>query len=86
MEQLSRFEGDFILQTIFLRCPSFDSTDPENVERWMDIVRRVRSREVMVYTVDRETPLQGIAKVSPEEMAAIVQPLVDEGFSIQIRG
>ena len=40
----------------------------------------------MVYTVDRTTPLQGIGKVSPEEMAEIVRPLVEEGIKVQIRG
>jgi len=83
---LRRFEGNFVLQTMFLRCPDFDSTAPENVEGWLRIVRELRPREVMVYTVDRETPLKGIAKVSPEEMAEIVRPLVEEGFKIQIRG
>ena len=83
---LRHFEGNFVLQTMFLRCPDFDSTAPENVEGWLRIVRELRPREVMVYTVDRETPLKGIAKVSPEEMAEIVRPLVEEGFKIQIRG
>lgn len=83
---LRRFEGDFVLQTMFLRCPDFDSTAPENVEGWLRIVRELHPREVMVYTVDRETPMKGIGKVTPEEMAAIVRPLVEEGFKIQIRG
>ena len=83
---LRRFEGDFVLQTMFLRCPDFDSTAPENVEGWLRIVRELHPREVMVYTVDRETPMKGIGKVTPDEMAAIVRPLVEEGFKIQIRG
>jgi len=83
---LKRFEGDFVLQTMFLRCPEFDSTAAENVEGWLRIVREIRPREVMVYTVDRETPLKGIAKVTPEEMAEIVRPLVEEGMKVQIRG
>ena len=40
----------------------------------------------MVYTVDRETPLKGIQKLTAEEMAAAVRPLIKEGFNIQIRG
>ena len=83
---LRRFEGNFVLQTMFLRCPAFDSTARENVEGWLSIVRELRPREVMVYTVDRETPMKGIEKVSPEEMAEIVRPLVEEGFKVQIRG
>jgi len=86
VRSLEAFEGDFVLQTMFLRCPEFDSLAPENLSGWMDIVRRLRPREVMVYTVDRETPLKGIRKVTPEEMAAAVDPLLKEGFTIQIRG
>ena len=86
VRNLERFEGAFVLQTMFLRCPEFDSTAPENVEGWLAIVRRLRPREVMVYTVDRETPMKGIVKVSPEVMAGIVRPLVEEGFKVQIRG
>ena len=86
VKSLEAFEGNFVLQTMFLRTDSINSLDPENLRGWMDIVRRLKPREVMVYTLDRETPLKGIQKVSPEEMAAAVQPLVEEGFQIQIRG
>ena len=40
----------------------------------------------MVYTIDRETPDKSLEKYSVEEMEALVQPLVDEGFKVQIRG
>ena len=52
----------------------------------MDIVRRLRPREVMVYTIDRETPLKGLGKYTVGEMQELVQPLIDEGFKIQIKG
>ena len=83
---LKRFEGDFVLQTMFLRAPGFDSSAPEVLLGWMDIVRELRPREVMVYTLDREAPMRGLQKFTPDEMAALVRPLVEEGFKIQIRG
>ncbi len=83
---LKRFEGDFVLQTMFLRAPGFDSSAPEVLLGWMDIVRELRPREVMVYTLDRETPMKGLQKFTPEEMAVLVRPLIEEGFKIQIRG
>ena len=52
----------------------------------MDIVRELKPREVMVYTIDRQTPDKSLGKYSVEEMTAMVQPLIDEGFDIQIRG
>lgn len=86
VESLKRFDGDFILQTMFLRSEDFDSSSPEVLDGWMDIVRTLRPRGVMVYTIDRETPLAGLGKFSCDEMAAMVAPLVEEGFSIKISG
>lgn len=86
VENLKRFEGRFVLQTMFLKSPDFDTAEPEALRKWMEIVRVLKPREVMVYTIDRETPDKRLGKYTVEEMAAFVQPLVDEGFKIQIRG
>ena len=86
IEALRQFKGDFILQTMFLRSRDFDSSSPEVLDGWMDIVRDLRPREVMVYTIDRTTPETGLRKFTVEEMATLVKPLLSEGFSIEIRG
>lgn len=86
VEALKRFEGNFILQTMFLKSKDFDSSSPEVVNGWMDIVRVLHPREVMVYTIDRPTPEQGLQKFTVEEMRTLVQPLIEEGFLIQIKG
>ena len=86
IEAMMKFDGAFVLQTMFLKSPDFDTTAPEALNEWMDIVRKVRPREIMVYTIDRETPDKSLAKYTVEEMTAFVQPLIDEGFKIQIRG
>ena len=83
---LKRFEGDFVLQTMFLKSPDFDSAAPEVLQGWMRIVRELRPREIMVYTIDRETPMKGLQKYTPAQMQALVRPLLDEGFQIQIKG
>ena len=83
---LERFHGDFVLQTMFFRAPQFDTASADNLPGWMDIVRRLEPREVMVYTLDRETPEKDLTKLCVEEMTALVKPLIDEGFHIQIRG
>jgi wyosine [tRNA(Phe)-imidazoG37] synthetase (radical SAM superfamily) len=86
MEHLKEFEGNFILQTMFLKSSEFDTTSPEALAGWMDIVRTLRPRQVMVYTIDRETPDKNLDKYTVDEMTAMVQPLMDEGFDIQVRG
>ena len=86
VEALKRFDGNFILQTMFLRCEGFDSSSPEVLSGWMEIVRTLRPREVMVYTIDRETPQKDLVKFTPDRMRELVRPLVEEGFVIQVRG
>ena len=84
LRSLEKFEGDFILQTMFLRSPDFDSSSPEVLQGWKKIVRRLRPREIMVYTIARPTPMQGLEKFSAEQMRSLVGDLIDEGFHIVI--
>ncbi|MBQ6198370.1 MAG: radical SAM protein [Bacteroidales bacterium] len=84
VRSLERFGGNFVLQTMFLKAPDFRSGNW--VGGWMSLVRRLKPREVMVYTIDRETPMKGLEKYTVEEMRALVQPLIDEGYKIQIKG
>ncbi len=84
VQSLLRFQGNFVLQTMFLRGPGWATE--EWVEAWMELVRRVKPREVMVYTIDRETPMKGLQKYTVEQMRTLVQPLIDEGYRIQIKG
>ena len=86
VEALKQFNGDFILQTMFLKSKDFDSSSPEVLNGWMDIVRELKPREVMVYTIDRPTPEEGLQKFTVEEMRTLVKPLLNEGFVIQIKG
>ena len=81
---MRRFEGDFILQTMFLRGPGFDSSAPEVLLPWMDVVRDLHPRKVMVYTLAREAPAQELEPFTAEQMRTLVRPLLEEGFDIQI--
>ena len=82
VDALKAFGGNFILQTMFLRWDGYDTA--EGLEKWMDIVRSLHPRSIMVYSLDRETPQSGLRRYSAEEMAAMVIPLVEEGFKVQI--
>jgi hypothetical protein len=71
---------------MFVRSKDFDTTHPEILGRWIEIVRELAPREIMIYTIDRETPDKTLQKYTVEEMASFVQPLREDGFEIQIRG
>lgn len=82
---LERFEGDFIMQTMFLGGARPDyRKDKAALEGWFDAVRRLHPRQVMVYTLDRPAPVEGLEKFSYETMRSLLEPLINEGFNIQI--
>lgn len=86
IDNMKAFGGDFVLQTMFLKAPGFDSSNPSQLALWIDAVRELKPREIMVYTIDRETPSKELEKFTEAQMRALVQPLIDEGFNIQIKG
>jgi len=75
VEEMKRFEGKMILQTMFLRgtCDGkpIDNTTEEEVAAWLKLVGEIRPRQVMVYSLDRDTPCQTLEKVSKEDLQAI---------------
>ena len=81
---MKRFEGDFILQTMFLKSDDFDSLEPQMLAKWMDIVREIRPRLIMAYTIARPTPQSGLSAYSAAQIHEALEPLEDEGFKIQI--
>ena len=50
----------------------------------MDLVRELRPRKVMAYSLDRETPMSGLRPYSAARMEEMLSPLIREGFDIQI--
>lgn len=81
---MKRFEGDFILQTMFLKSDDFDSLEPQMLAKWMDIVREIMPRLIMAYTIARPTPQSGLSAYSAAQIREALKPLEDEGFKIQI--
>lgn len=81
---MKKFGGDFILQTMFLKAPDFDSLSPEVLNGWMDIVRELKPRLVMAYTIARPTPMQGLLPYSAKEIREALRSLEEEGIKLQI--
>ena len=75
VELLKAFEGNFILQTMFLRGEYLgkrvDNTTEEEVAAWLKLVEEMRPKQVMVYSLDRDTPCQTLEKVEKEELRKI---------------
>lgn len=86
MDWLRIFDGDFILQTCFLRGEYhgqvIDNTTPQELEAWYQAVDMLRPKQVMIYVIDRATPLQTLEKIPAEQMHAIAEPLRDKGIDV----
>lgn len=83
---LSLFNGDFTLQTCFLRGEYhgqiIDNTTPEELSAWYAAVERLHPKQVMIYVIDRATPLQTLSKIPAHEMEAIAAPLRQKGIDV----
>ena len=93
IERMKAFNGHIIIQTMFMRGSvrwkeedgswkeeSVDNTTEEYVGPWLDAVRQIKPQQVMVYTIDRETPAQGLEKASREQLDAIRDCVIAAGI------
>ncbi len=85
VSNLEKMNGDFIMQTMFLGGADPDySADGEALDAWAGIVRHLHPSRIMVYTLDRPAPQEGLEKLTVETMHELLLPLIEEGFDIQI--
>lgn len=81
---MKAFEGKAIIQTMFLKGNvngvDVNNTTDEYVLPWLEAVKEIAPREVMIYTIDRETPQEGLLKATHEELDRIVAMLEKEGI------
>lgn len=88
LEQLIRFNGNLIIQTMFLRgeCngESIDNTTGEEIDGWLDALKKINPKQVMIYTIDRETPVSSLRKVSKEDLEAIAGRARQLGFEVSV--
>ncbi len=82
--RMKAFKGHIIIQTMFMRgtCKgeSVDNTGEAYVGPWLEVVKTIRPQQVMVYTIDRETPAQGLLKASREQLDAIRDRVITAGI------
>ena len=75
IEKLKEFGDRCIIQTMFMQGEyggkSVDNTSEAFVEPWLKTIGEIRPREVMIYTIDRETPAHGLKKAPHEVLDAI---------------
>ena len=80
IERLKAFQGHVIIQTMFMRGYSVDNTGEEFVGPWLEAVKAIMPQQVMIYTIDRETPTQGLLKATHEQLDQIRDRVIAAGI------
>lgn len=84
IESLKLFNGHVIIQTMFMKGAdgeeNVDNTGDEYVMPWLEAVKSIKPQEVMIYTIDRETPDTKLRKATHEELDRIVALIKDAGI------
>ena len=75
IEHLKAFQGHVIIQSMFMQGTaggeSVDNTGDDYVLPWLKAVADIAPQQVMVYTIDRETPMHSLLKATPQQLDRI---------------
>jgi len=83
VEALCQFKGHVIIQTMFLHGHGVSNLADEYVLPWLQTIRKIAPAQVMIYTIDRETPDLTLAKATREELDAIALRVSESGIPCQ---
>ncbi|MBR6455483.1 MAG: radical SAM protein [Prevotella sp.] len=84
VEQLKAFKGKVIIQTIWMKIVNCQLStinyNDESIRRWLSALKKIAPQSVMIYTIDRETPVKGLEKATPDELNRIRDLVIAEGI------
>ena len=85
---LALFRGQCIIQTMLMRGEyegrDLDNTRQKYVGPYLEALQRIRPRSVMLYTLDRETPVAGLLKAAPEVMESVAERIRALGIEVSV--
>ncbi len=85
---LMQFQGQCIVQTMMLRGDyegeHIDNTTDAEVDALIEAYKQIQPREVMLYSIDRQTPAQDLQMVTADELEAIAARMRAAGFTVQV--
>ena len=88
IKALCEFKGHVIIQTMFLTGTldgrDMDNTTDDYVLPWIETLKRIAPRQVMIYTIDRETPVSTLRKATHEQLDRIATLLRENGLETSV--
>lgn len=90
VDNLKRFNGSLIIQTLFTRGvyqgKIVDNTSEAEIAAWTRLIKEISPQKVMIYTIERNTPVSGLQKISEEELNKIAGQITTHGIEVQVSG
>ncbi len=90
VENMKLFKGRLVIQTMFLRGQylghQVDNTTAREVSAWLTLLNEIRPERVMIYTIDRATPVDTLQKVTLDELNLIAGQVRAAGFECSVAG
>jgi wyosine [tRNA(Phe)-imidazoG37] synthetase (radical SAM superfamily) len=85
---LKKFDGKLIIQTLFFRGhyhgTSVDNSSETEVKIWLKALEQIHPESVMIYSIARDTAVQGLESISPQELMTIAQRVEQLGIETQV--
>ena len=63
---------------------SVDNTSDVEITAWLNLLKEINPKKVMIYTIDRDTPEKGLQKVSSEKLHNISDKVKNAGFDVSV--
>lgn len=88
IEHIKRFEGNQVIQTLFLRGHHdgeyVDNTTGTEIVAWIKVLKEIMPKYVMIYPIERDTAASGIEKIPEEELESIARLVEQEGIKTKL--
>lgn len=88
LKDLALFEGEIIIQTMFLKGTvdgkPIDNSAEEELDAWLERIREIAPKEVMLYSIDRDTPISTLERIPKEKLDAIAERVHKLGIQTQV--
>ncbi len=90
IENLKRFDGNQIIQTLFIRGEykgqRIDNTTSEEIEKWIEVLKQIKPKYVMIYPIERDTAAEGLEKIPLDELESIAKEVNKAGIQTKVFG
>lgn len=89
VEDIASFQGKYIIQTMFVRGEvdgvSVDNSSDNEVIAWISRLRTLGPDYIMIYSLDRATPISGLEPVDKDRLNEIATRTSEEtGFEVEV--